>query len=295
WFPPDRMLTFAFCIPLLAAVGLFWLGRNVRRPWIVYPVAIVLIVLTALPTIRGWFDTIEYVSPEEVAGATLAGRIGATTPPGTPLVFVADDPDGDGLFLWSHVLNVARATVPPERAGDVVVFLGSVGDLLAGRPTTRLSEELTFASAVSFQSIPEDLDGVPVFVVEGFVKDGSAFLTPGLTRWSPTLATTVPGPVSLPAGQDELATTDAGAIVATTLGALVLLLVAGFGWAWWAFRDLPAALATGAAFGIAALTIAAFVVERVGLGLLGPVPAGLSVALAGGAGYGLALGSRRRR
>ena len=27
-FPPDRVLTFAFCIPLLAALGLVWLGSN---------------------------------------------------------------------------------------------------------------------------------------------------------------------------------------------------------------------------------------------------------------------------
>jgi hypothetical protein len=293
WFPPDRMLTFAFCVPLLAAVGLRWLARWLRRPWLVYPLAIVLVALTALPTIRGWFDTIEYVAPAEVAGATLAGRIAATTPPGTPLVFVADDPGGDGLFLWSHVLNVARAALPPDRAGDVVVFLGSAGDLLAGRSTTRLSDEFTFASAISHASVPDDLEGIPVFVVEGFVKDPSAFVTPGLTRWTETLAATVADPRPLPPGERELAMTDAGAIVAGTVASLVLLLVVGFGWSWWAFRDLPTALATAAAFGVATLTLAAFVVERLGLGLLATGPAALSVALAGGAGYGLALWGRR--
>lgn len=293
WFPPDRMLTFAFCIPLLAAVGLLWLGRRLRRRWLAYPVAAALIVLTAIPAIRGWFDSIEYVSAAELRGVALAGRIAETTAPGTPLVFVADDPAGDGLFLWSHVLNVARAAVPPGRAGDVVVFVGEVDDLLAGRSTTRFSDELTLASAISFEDLP-NIDGAPIFVVVGFDKDPGAFSADGLTRWDPTLATTVPRPRPLPAGPDELSMTDARRMASATVRTLLLLLAVGFGWAWWAMGDLPGAAATAAAFGVATLTIASFGVERLGLGITSPGSAAVSAALAGGGGYGLLVARRIR-
>jgi hypothetical protein len=294
-FPPDRMLTFAFCIPLLAAVGLLWIGRRLRRRWLAYPVAIVLIVLTTLPTIRGWFDTIEYVAPWEIEGATLAGRIAETTAPGTPLVFVADDPRGDGLFLWSHVLNTARAIVPPARAGDVVVYLGDVEDLLAGRSTERGDPAFDLASATSLEDLPS-LDGAPIFVVSGFVKDPTAALTPGLIRWSPTLATTVPDPRPLPAFDGELAMTDPPSMALATLRAFALLLLVGFGWARWTMRDLAGSLATAPAFGVATLTIAALLVERAGFGVLGTGPATAASLLAGGVGYGLWWwGARVRR
>ena len=56
------------------------------------------------------------------------------TPPGTPLVFVTDSPDTRiALFRLSHLLNVARAALPTERAGDVYSFLGRPQDLLAGQ------------------------------------------------------------------------------------------------------------------------------------------------------------------
>jgi hypothetical protein len=293
-FPPDRMLTFAFCIPLLSAVGLLWLGRILRRRWLAYSVAVVLIVLTALPAIRGWRDTIEYVSQNEVRGATLAGRIAATTTSGTPLVFVAQDLGGDSVFLWSHVMNVARAAVPPDRAGDVVVFVGDVGDLLAGHSTVRGDEEFDLASAISFEELP-DLAGAPIFVVSGFAKDPTAFLTEGLTRWDPTLATTVPHPRALPASPGELAMTDPGRIAGATIRALLLLIVVGFGWAWWAMGDVPGAAAIASAFGIAALTVSALVVERLGLGTMSAGPATIAVVLAGGSGYGLLVGDRLRR
>ena len=43
WFPPDRVLTFAFCIPLLASLGLAWLAERIGRGWLAWPVGIVLV------------------------------------------------------------------------------------------------------------------------------------------------------------------------------------------------------------------------------------------------------------
>ncbi|MGZ4133486.1 MAG: hypothetical protein ACXVWF_10580, partial [Actinomycetota bacterium] len=154
WYPPDRILTFAFCIPLLAALGLVWLDRKLGRWWLAWPAAAVLIVLTSLPTLRGWNQQGPFISPEELQHATLAGRIAATTPPGTPLVFVVDDPETPSLFLLSHTLNVARAAVPPDRAPDVYVYLGTPQALLAGEPVRRGERLYDVASVTSLHDLP---------------------------------------------------------------------------------------------------------------------------------------------
>jgi hypothetical protein len=294
-FPADRVLTFAFCIPLLAAVGLLWIGRRIRRPALAYPVAVVLIVLTVLPTLRAWVGTRTYESPAEVRGTTLAGRIAETTPPGTPLVFVAFDPADPGLFLASHVMNTARAAVPPDRAGDVAVFVGHAEDLLAGRPSRRPGDPAF--DALSAQSLA-DLPPGPreVFVVTEFVHDPAEFSASGLTRWDPTVASNVPGARPLPAGPDELAPTTPGDVAWATLRVLGLLLLLGLGWAWWTLPDLPGAFAIAPAFGLAVLTIAGLGLERVGLGLGGGGISTAAAALAGGGGYALlAVRLRGRR
>ena len=48
-FPPDRILTFAFCLPILAGFGLVWIGERLRRPGLAWPIAIVLVTLDRLP------------------------------------------------------------------------------------------------------------------------------------------------------------------------------------------------------------------------------------------------------
>lgn len=87
---------------------------------------------------------------------------------------------------------------------------------------------------------------------------------------------------------------DAGRMTAAAIGTLLLLFVVGFGWARWALGDLPGAMATAAAFGVATLTISSLLVERAGFGSLGVGPAGAAAALAGGGGY-LLLAVRRLR
>src|SRR5207244_1230014 len=108
------------------------------------------------PPMRDWRAQQTYVSPDELYDLTYAGRIASTTPPGTPLVFVADDPSiDDALFRLSHGLNMVRAAVPPDRAADVLMFLGRPQDLVAGRPTQRGDPVYDRASADSLAHLPE--------------------------------------------------------------------------------------------------------------------------------------------
>ena len=290
-FPPDRILTFAFCLPILAGFGLVWIGERLRRPALAWPIAIVLVTLIVYPAMRDWRAQPTYVSPDELNELTTAGRIAATTPAGTPLVFVADDPAGIdyALFHLSHGLNTVRAAIPPDRAGDVSIYLGRAEDLLAGRPTVRGDPVFDRASADSLAQIPPGPRAI--FVAPELDRDPSAMTTPGLTTWDGTIATNVPVTGSLAADPGELAPSDPSTIVRSTIRTFLLLIVIGAGWAWWAFggssRDAAAALAVSPALGSATLTLVAL-----GFELLGADPrrgwvASVACALAGGTGYAL--------
>jgi hypothetical protein len=297
WYPPDRMLTFAFCIPMLAVLGLVALGGWARRWWwIAWPIGIVLFALIARPSIRDWENQQTFLSPDEVASITLAGRIAATTPPGTPLVFVANNPAASSLFLESHALNAVRAAVPPERAADVHIFVGRVGDLLAGRPTIRGDELFDLASQKTLDELPSGPRAV--FVVRELDRDPNDLDDPTLARWDVAVASTVPDPRALPADPQEIEPSSPGQIVSATFHVMLLLFIVGLGWAWWAMGDLAGAAATAISFGVAVLSIVSLAAERAGML---PDAAGTGtavVALASGGGYGFLayrLSRKRRR
>jgi len=289
WFPPDRMLTFAFCVPLLAAMGIGWIGARVRFAWLGWAIGAVLVAAIALPAVRAWDEQQTYVSPDELHDANLAARIAATTPPGTALVFVADDPTTSGLFLATHVVNLARATVPGDRARDVYVFVGAPEELLAGRPSLRNDPLHDLASRTTLAELPADRPRA-VFVVREFDRDPAALETPGLNRWDTAVASSVGDPRPLPALPDEPQPSSPDAIGSATWRTLLLLTIVGFGWAWWATGDIPGAAASSPAFGVAVLTLAAFALERMGVSLTSAAGGALASALGGGLGYALVLG-----
>ena len=251
------------------------------------------------PALRDWRDQFPYTSPDEIAHLTLAGRIASDrSAPGTPLVFVADSPDTDeALFLLTHTANVARAAVPPERAGDVYVFLGTPADLAAGRPSTNGDPRYALASAASLDRIPAETH--LTFVVGEDIRDPTELDTPGLTRWDPWLAASEGSPEPLPAAAGELSPVQPRKILEATWRTFLLLIVLGLGWSWWALGDVASGVAGSAAFGAPMLALTAFVLERLGapLGTIGTST--LACAVAGGCGYALLaarlLRQRRRR
>jgi hypothetical protein len=170
----------------LVALG-EWLGRW----WLAWPVGLLLTSLIVAPAVRDRRDQFPYISPDEVAHLTLAGRIATDrSQAGTPLVFVTDSPDtAEALFLLTHTANVARAALPADRASDVYVFLGTPADLLAGRPSTNGDPRYDLASAASFDRIP---DGSHLtFVVGEDVRDPAT--RANSRRWSRARSSRRPG------------------------------------------------------------------------------------------------------
>jgi hypothetical protein len=285
------MLTFAFCIPMLGSLGIAWLGRTLGRWWLAWPVGAALVVLMIVPALRSWDKQITYMSPDELRDATLAGRIASTTPPGTPLVFVVEDPQTSAVFLATHALNVARAAVPPDRVDDVRIYLGTTTNLLAGKATIEGDPLHDLASARSLADIPTDA-APAVFVVREFARDPIAFDDPHLDRWDAGLASTIGDPHPLDPLPQELQASSPDELRTATIRTLLFLLVLGFGWAWWATGDLADAAALASAFGVASLTLAAIALERLGVALDSAAGATFVAALAGGSGYALALARR---
>jgi hypothetical protein len=296
WYPPDRVLMFAFCLPLLAALGILALGERLGRWWLAWPVGIVLVALIVAPAIRDWRDTFPYESPDEIAHMSLAARIAVDrTAVETPLIYVADSSDPDeALFLSTHAANVARATLPPDRAGDVHVFLGDPADLLAGHATLTGDAAFDTASARSFEQIPAGPN--VVFVVGEEIRDLALLDTAGLTRWDPLLASSEGSPEQLAPLPDELSPVEPRRILAATWRAFLLLFVVGLGWSCWALGDAASGVAAAPAFAAPLLAFVTFAIERLGAPLGTTATSTLACALTGGLGYGLlAFHLRRHR
>ena len=296
WFPPERVMTFGFALPILAAQGVTWVWeRTETRPWLTASATVVLVVLFAVPALNAQRSQQPFVSPEDLAAATLAGRIAETLPPDTPLVFVVDDPDRFVTFNATNVANIARAAVPADRADDVYVFVGTLDDLADGRPTVRGEPEYDALSRITLADLPDGERAI--FIAPQWNLAPSALADDRLVRWTnaddpegmPHVRSSVPDPRPLPRAHDELAPSSPIAIALASVTVLALLWVVGAGWSRWAFDDRIAAAATAPAFGAATLTIAALALERVGVPLDGRWGPALASILAALAGYALRL------
>ena len=300
WFPPERVIMFGFALPILAAQGVSWIwDRTQPSRWLTVGATMLLVALFVTPALLAQRSQRPFVSPEELASATLAGRIAETLPPNTPLVFVVDEPDRFVTFNATNVANIARAAVPPDRADDVRVFVGTLDDLSAGRPTVRGQAEYDALSRLTLSDIPDGERAI--FVAKEWNAEPSALEDDRLVDWvnadDPTGLQSVRSSVTdarqLPAGDDELAPSSATRIALAAVVVLALLWLVGAGWSRWAFDDPIASSASAPAFGAATLTIAGLALERLGVPLGGWWGPALASALAGLSGYMLLVVQRK--
>ena len=223
---------------MLAALGVAWaaeaLGARTPR-WAAWSVTAVLVGLLAWPTLGAWDRQQPFISPEDLRAATEAGRIAATTPAGTPIVVIVNDIDNTSIFLAMQAGNILRAAVPPDRAGDVYVYVGDPDRYFAGEPTLRGDPEYDTLSRQLLDDIPEG--DAAVFVLHEFDRVGGAEGDPRFVRWTPSVVSTVPDPRPLPPGDGELTASSSWAIAGSTFLVAALLWGVGYGWSRWAFGD----------------------------------------------------------
>jgi hypothetical protein len=293
WFPADRLITFGYVVPILSALGLLWVWEKLahHRPTAV-GVTLVLVVLMVAGSYIAWRRNAPYISRDEVASATVAGRIAEELPANTPLVFVVDD-GGTNSSFPTRAENVIRACVPPDRARNVYVYAGSPQNYLAGAPTTGRSLEWDTFSDFSLRDIPSAPKPV-AFVLRSFYLPDQPFADEsGFTSVTDSLLTTAPV-VAIAPPVDPLDPTSFPWIALSMLIVLVALGAAGYGWARAAGMDVVDGLAVSPAFGMSALTLVAIAGERLGVPLTGFLGPAFLALVGGGGGYALRFVLERR-
>jgi hypothetical protein len=270
WFPADRFVTFGFAVPILAALGLVrvlrWFGRR-RALGVVVAGALTLAMLAG--AFIAWNRQEPFLSEDEVHAATVANSLVARIDDGVPLVFLVNEPDASVTFLATRAGNVIRAAVPPDRIRDVVIVVppnrsGGVEREMLERLTAtdrRTSEAASGHEAETFVLMPFDEVDTP---------DGATVIRPG--------ASPEAGPVQ------PLEPSSPRAIALSSVLVLVLLSVAGYGWARVVTPDATSAVAMSPAIGASALVLVAIALERAAFPIE-RIGAWAVSALAGGFGY----------
>jgi len=291
WGPANRILQFAFFLPLVGAVGLAALAR---RGGVAAAAGLLAAAAFVGASMVGWWRQAPAVSAEELAAVSAAGRAVTGSPTGTPLVFLVDTGEQAAAYHITRAGNVIRMGLPAERIDDVRVVVGAPDDLLAGRPTATGDPEHDAASAFYLREARPVLDRATVLVLERFNEEG-------FQRGRELGEEIAPGVVVLagPASPTSLRPPPEGvgpwALVGWSVAAIVLLTALGGGWARWALPGCGPAAVLGAApsVGIAAAILGAVVADRVGLRPGGSGSLAFIVAL-GVAGYVAAAGAGRR-
>jgi hypothetical protein len=272
--PADRFVTFGFAIPILAALGLVRLWRQLERR---RALAVVVTVALTLAMLAGsaiaWSRQDPFLSEDEVRALAVANEAVSRLEPWTPVAFFVNEPDDTVSFLATRAGNVIRAGVPPDRIRDVVVVVPSLG----GSPASGERGALERLTARDL-SAAEARSGRKAEVI---------VLTPFDEVDQPTDALVVDPsrPVKDFYPVDPLEPSSAAGIAWASIVALALLTVAGYGWARIGLADAITAAAAAPAVGAAMLILVATTLDALGVPLGTTIGALAASALAGGGGY----------
>jgi hypothetical protein len=289
WLPADRFVTFGFAIPILAALGIVRLWRLMPRRALAAVVTVALTLAMLAGSAIAWNRQEPFLSEAEVRAITTANRFIAGTPPGGVLRFTVNADGPEVTFLATRAANVIRGSVPPERIRDVFVIVPKVySDEVS--ETRKLLTRLTYRDArravAGRDAEREDL----TFVLRAFDPVGYDFadlpgrpeseVAPGVQVFSNQAG--IPDPAVVPV--DPLTPSSAAGIAWASIATLVLLGIAGYGWARMGFEDAITAAASAPAVGAAMLILVATSLDAIGV-RLGTAAAVVASALAGGGGY----------
>jgi hypothetical protein len=297
WYPADRLMTFSFPIPILAGVGIARVWQRLATRRVLAGVVVATLAgAMAAGALMAWDRQAPFLSALEVERATVAGRIADLTPVGTPLVFVVDDADATATFLATRAANVIRAALPPDRAADAYVYVGTPADLLAGRPTARGEPEYDALSRLYLADIPTGGPAEPVaIVVVPFDRTPAGREHAALSRWTRGVFASMPGTLSETApAREPLGSSSPALIAIATVATLGVAGAVGYGWSRWGVADRVTAIALAPAFGVATLALTAIALERMGLALTGSTGPTIVTIVVGAGGYGAWLVAERR-
>jgi hypothetical protein len=303
WFPADRFVTFGYAVPILAALGLVRLvrSRSVPRP-LAIGIGAVLVVAMVLGAGIAWGRQEPFISANEVHAATEAGRVLSGTPEGSTAAFVVVARGDSGAFELARAGNVIRAALPPDRIRSTVVVApcppAGLGPSSAPARADALMDALASLSCRTIEDASHTGALVPLMLRPFAGPGDDTFEGTVIARDVRLLAAPNggPSPVSDPVSSpmDPLIVPGSGTIVVASIIVLVLLWIAGYGWAraWVGAGTTGVALAP--AFGVVVTTIAGIVLDRLGFKLEGSITSVVAFASACACGYLAAIVLERR-
>jgi hypothetical protein len=293
WGPANRLLVFAFFLPIAAAIGTASLVA--RRRGLLTGAAVLGAAAFAVTSMGGWYRQSPSFAPEELALATAAGRVIEGLEPGTPAIILVDTSEPAAAFHVTRFGNVIRMGMPPDRMADSYLVVGHPDDFLAGRPTANGDPEHDRIALVYFREAEPVRERAAVLVLDLFNSAGyeeaksiGSEVAPGVVTLRGSETAKVQ---AAPATDAELGGVE---LVLLSVAALALLGLLGLGWARWALSAATAAMAAAPAVGLGIAVIAGFVVDRIAPGAAAPWGLPAAVALAVG-GYVAAARGRRHR
>jgi hypothetical protein len=286
--PANRVLQFAFFLPLAAAAGVAVLGRRGRVGAWAGGAAVVVFVVVSLV---GWSRQSPAFQPGELEAVRRAAEAIDPLPASTPLVFLVDTDEPAAAYHVTRFANVIRAGVDPQRIPDVRIAVGSPADALEGRPTLTGDPEHD-AVARAYGANLES--GAAILVLAPFHPDmeEARSLGTAVGQGVVVLGARVDADLRLPGPDPSIRGLDLISLVLFAPGALAALGLLGAGWAIWGLgRTRPrAALLAAPSAGIATIVLGTVGADRAGVtpGGGGSLAAVLVLALAG-----YALAARR--
>jgi hypothetical protein len=298
WLPPDRVVTFGFAVPIAAALGLVWVRRKLSAwRWLARALVLVLAGWMIVGALLAWGRQKPFISTREAGLARTAFLLSTYASKGDPVVFIVDDADATASFLGTRAANILRAAADPDRAADTYVFVGTVSDYFADRPTVRGDPEYDALSRLTLADIPRKPLSL-IFVLAPFYRGGDPGSDRRLIEHEPGLWVSESLPefaIAYMRRPLEFGPSSPLAIASATIAILAMLTVLGLGYALVSFDDRVTAIATAPAFGAAALTLTAVALDRLGL-RLAELPVALAAsALAGLGGFALLVVMKRQR
>ena len=272
--PTYRALT--VCVPAalgIAAAPLAWpsLTASLPRSQLGRTAVVgVLVLFALLPPFMMWYRGFTpRTTPAELGQIVDAGRYVAGLERSSKVVLVLDHPDVLRAFLYQRVVEAVVPTVFRDR---ILVLPGTVEDALAGHPTLRGDATSRRVIQGLFDRVRPWLErGAPVLAARSF--DASAFVAARRTGERVIGDVAIargPAPGVALAGvapEPLLPLPPWWGMMLTAAGMLLLLEVAGFGWARLTLRRAGFAVqaALGPAFGAGVLAVATLLAVKAGL------------------------------
>jgi hypothetical protein len=299
--PTYRVVTFALPLALGAAAapvasGVAWRAASSGRRYLLAVTAGVTAALVLAPAVDAWYrDLRPRTDGAEIGQIAAAGRYAGSLPGGGPVVLVVDRRD---VVLGAFYQRVAGAAVPGAVGSRVLVFMGSAGDALAGRPTlTGVPSRDELARTLFAAVRPALAAGAPILAGRDLDPEGFAAAPPEAPQLGRSVAVLRGPPPRLPIGAGPLQPLPAWwAMVLFGISALAVLAAAGIGWASLAAPGAAPRLrwCLAPAYGAVALVVGALVAERLG-SPPGRGTAALLTGIAVAASAGAAVAGRRAR